>query len=734
MTYSAAFGRILALLLLALLLSVQGAVAAPAPPAVTGPSSANAPDWLSADSAAQLDLGFPVLVPDYVPGPFGGEPSITAYDGYYSLYWLVPGTPPTYLQITGEVGGSIPDFSYYDRNNQLFVNASVRGYDAYHDLTPVYDRVYWQEGDVVYTVDSLNLSDTDSLSLANSLSPLVVDSSGGNTDAGSSTDSGGGASTGDDNAPAPALSAPTTVQSGGTVSLDVSGVTDATLSADAGSFAGSGTDTLNDVGASTVSWQAPATDTDLSVLFILANPSNGDWLATANTTVTAAPAPDTGTTTTDTDPASTDSASISPPQSSAALACDPTVSAGGNAAITLTGSGNVRVDASSGGWPADPNGDFDAAADGGGQLNGALSGGPVNLVWTAPTDGSKRATIAVSDSDGTALATCAISIQADTVSTTSATTNATRESPRIPSFFGDGTGLGNIGVSGKGSGDGTSIDSALVQHASRDVQPGSGSGSGSGSGDKHERGDATGMGRTATESPKPTAQANRPAGSTSTPEPAPAASAAAGAATPTKRRTPAAAPTATLAPSSGPNGMVAKVIGPAGGTLESPAGAKLVIPPGALTEDATVTIVPVADSKLPVAEDVEFVPGSAFDVTVAAPTGNSIEKLEKPATLTVSLKPEQWRKGITLYWIDGTIPKALDSSELTESAVSADTNHFSRFAAGLPTTGESSKRDPVPFLLGALGVVVLLLAIVAFITAQHRRRPPSIPTRRNRVR
>jgi hypothetical protein len=697
---------------------------------------------LSADSAAQLDLGFPVLVPDTVPGPFGGEPSITAYDGYYSLYWLVPGTPPTYLQITGEVGGSIPDFSYYDRNNQLSVNASVRGYDAYHDLTPVYDRVYWQEGAVVYTVDSLNLSDTDSLSLANSLSPLVVDSSGGNTDAGTgSSDTSGdsGGATGGDNAPAPALSAPDTVQSGGTVSLTVAGVTDATLSADSGSFAGSGTDTLNDIGASTVSWQAPATDTDLSVLFILADPSNGDWLATANTTVTGAPASNDDTTTDDTSAANTntntnsdsDPAPMTPPQSLAAITCDPTVTAGGTAAITLSGSGSVTVDASIGGWPADPNGSFDASADGGAELNGVLSGGPTNRVWTAPADGSKRAPITASDSDGGTLASCVIAIQAATESTTSATTNASRHATHIPSFFGDGTGLGTIGVSGKGSGDGTSIDTALVPSASRGDQPGSG---GSGSGDKNERGDATGMGRTATESPQPTAPANQPGVGTSTPGPAAAASAQASPATPAKQHTPSVAPTATLAPSSGPNGMVAKVIGPNGGTLESPAGAKLVIPPGALTEDATVTIMPVADAKLPVADNVAFVPGSAFDVTVAAPTGNSIAKLEKPATLTVSLKPEQWRKGITLYWIDGAIPKALDGSELTESAVSADTNHFSRFAAGLPTTAASSKRDPVPFLLGALGVIVLLLAIVAFITAQHRRRPPSIPTRRSRTR
>ena len=63
-------------------------------------------------------------------------PDVTADEGYYSLYWVVPGSPPTFLQITGEVGGTIPDYSKHDRNNQLVQNAEVQGQPAYHDLTP----------------------------------------------------------------------------------------------------------------------------------------------------------------------------------------------------------------------------------------------------------------------------------------------------------------------------------------------------------------------------------------------------------------------------------------------------------------------------------------------------------------------------------------------------------------------------------------------------------------------
>jgi len=125
-------------------------------------------DYISAESGAALDLGFPVLVPSWVPSPFGGEPAISASGGYYSLYWMNGGGEPTFLQVEGTVGGGLPAGSPYDLNNQLFINASVQGYDAIHDVTPAYDAVWWIAGGVLYKVESRN-SGTDSLSLANSL-------------------------------------------------------------------------------------------------------------------------------------------------------------------------------------------------------------------------------------------------------------------------------------------------------------------------------------------------------------------------------------------------------------------------------------------------------------------------------------------------------------------------------------------------------------------------------------
>ncbi len=129
-------------------------------------------DYIGPESGSALDLGFPVLVPSWVPGPFGGSPSIDSGGGYYSLYWMNAGGEPTFLQVTGQVGGALPAGSPYDLNVQLFINASVQGYEAIHDVTPAYDTVWWIAGGVLYKVESRN-SATDSLTLANSLITFV---------------------------------------------------------------------------------------------------------------------------------------------------------------------------------------------------------------------------------------------------------------------------------------------------------------------------------------------------------------------------------------------------------------------------------------------------------------------------------------------------------------------------------------------------------------------------------
>jgi hypothetical protein len=151
---------------------MAGPVSTFAAPAPAGPQAISVVsqnvDYIGAESGAALDLGFPVLVPGWVPSPFGGSPSIDAGGGYYSLYWMNAGGDPTFLQVTGQVGGGLPAGSPYDLNVELSINASVQGYGAIHDVTPAYDAVWWIAGGVLYKVESRN-SGTDSLTIANSL-------------------------------------------------------------------------------------------------------------------------------------------------------------------------------------------------------------------------------------------------------------------------------------------------------------------------------------------------------------------------------------------------------------------------------------------------------------------------------------------------------------------------------------------------------------------------------------
>jgi hypothetical protein len=139
-------------------------------------------DWLSPEQAAALNVGIDVLVPSWVPAPFDSVvPSISTSSGYYELYWVVPGQPSTFLQIEGIAGGSFPAGSEANLNNELFVNATVQGWEAIHDVgvpegsdAPIYDRVWWIANGVLYSVTSWNMTGSDSMSLANSLISLQV--------------------------------------------------------------------------------------------------------------------------------------------------------------------------------------------------------------------------------------------------------------------------------------------------------------------------------------------------------------------------------------------------------------------------------------------------------------------------------------------------------------------------------------------------------------------------------
>jgi hypothetical protein len=146
-------------------------------PAVTTMTREQNVDWMSSDTAAYLgSIGMDVMVPAWVPSPFEGvAPDVYAGDGSYSLYWMAPGGTPTFLHITGVVGGAFPDGSKADLNVPLSVNTSVQGWPAIQDIgipagssTPIYDQVWWIANGVRYSVESNNIG-TDSLTLANSM-------------------------------------------------------------------------------------------------------------------------------------------------------------------------------------------------------------------------------------------------------------------------------------------------------------------------------------------------------------------------------------------------------------------------------------------------------------------------------------------------------------------------------------------------------------------------------------
>lgn len=170
-----------AMLIAASLLAAASAgpavVAAPVPSSETVVSRQQNVDWMSAETASYLgSIGMDVMVPGWVPSPFTGvAPDVYAGDGSYSLYWMAPGSPPTFLHITGVIGADFPAGSKADLNVQLSVNANVQGWAAVRDIgipagssTPIYDQVFWIVNGVRYSVESNNIG-TDSLTIADSM-------------------------------------------------------------------------------------------------------------------------------------------------------------------------------------------------------------------------------------------------------------------------------------------------------------------------------------------------------------------------------------------------------------------------------------------------------------------------------------------------------------------------------------------------------------------------------------
>jgi hypothetical protein len=663
------------------------------------------PDWLSAETAAQLDVGIDVFLPEVVPAPFEGEPAVEVHDGYYSLYWLLPGSPPTYLLITGEAGGTIPDYSEYDRNVELEVNAEVQGYPAYHDLTPVYDLIYWQVDNVVYSVESRNLSDTDTLTLANNLA--LLDTSAGQPVATPEDDSGDHGNVSDE----PSLTVSETIDSGEVATIEVSNADGALLTASIGTFSDTGADTYENVSDGSFEWEAPNTVEDLYVQFLLIDPESHDWIATAEATVIGTHTPPTTT-----------------------LDCPSPVNSGDLVTVTLTGGGTLVINTSNGYFPAEsPNTDFAPDADGGATLVGTIPDGTsAELNLQAPDVTFDDAVfVYANDTDGVTNAECEIDIIAAEAPT--AAPDNTDNGEGLPSD----PPTDNPNDGGDESATEEPVDEVPIVEPTieQSTDTAGGDQGADDSSDQNQiaaEGDGTGAegdvieADVTTSTPEPTKKpkatttpkrSSTPA-RTKTPKP-----------TPTPRHLATPQTTSTEPPETAQDGMVAHVIGPEGGQLSHPAGATLIIPPGALADESTVTIMPVADTDLPVSDRVDFVPETGFDISIADPAGQPIETLAKPATLRLTLKPDSWRRGTELYWIDDGDAEKVDGAQLSDSSVSASIGHFSRFVAGVPISGDQSN-DKLIFLIAAVVAIVIMGLTFGVFASSRRRRPLSVGPRR----
>lgn len=227
-------------------------------------TSAQSVSWLGPDSTSYLtqSSGIPVWVPSWLPSPVAGTtPEIYAVGGSYSIYFHGGGN--TFLYISGVAGAGFPGGSEANLNVELTVNASVAGYPAIQDIgipagseTPIYDKVMWIAGGVLYTVNGNGL-DSDSLSLANSsvvlqppaapapTSPPAVDqppaNTGGDSSGGNTAGSGSTGSSTSGQTSSSGLTSTSSGQSGSTGVVDESDGTSASDSPQATGVADDGT-------------------------------------------------------------------------------------------------------------------------------------------------------------------------------------------------------------------------------------------------------------------------------------------------------------------------------------------------------------------------------------------------------------------------------------------------------------------------------------------------------------
>ncbi len=671
---------LVAVLALAFPLFVLRVEAAPGTTAPLAASGYQPSDWIGSETAARLAVGIDVLVPSAVPAPFDGDPEVQASDGYYSLYWLIPGAPPTYLRVTGTAGGEIPAFSYYDRNVQLEQNDAVMGYPAWHDITPIYDLVYWQVGNVVYTVESHNMTGDTTMGIANSLMSLPVPGAGGESIDQEPASEGSPTS---DGVAVSAIGVPATVASGEIASIGIQGSGEIYLVASEGYFLASGDTGIAVAAGSAVDWQAPYTDGDIAITFGAYKLSDDSKLAEASITVHGVAA----------------KAAADIP---ADIQCPANASASMEARVALSGSGGVSVTSSSGYWPVEtPNTDFQPDMDGSGTIGGGLgAGSTVTLIWMAP-DEVGTATISVNDSAGDEVDSCSIEVVSQ-------------------------SGAGDLGApapsaDGQASGDGTGISEASSEVVAQVIANPIGF-AGDASGGPESNGPDYGF---VVETPVSDNGGRTASSSSRTPVSSSARSLSES--TDTK-----------LGPAAGADGMYAITLGTGGGTLQSPYGATVLVPPKCLTDQTTVMIKPVDDKAIPATSGIATIPGTAFDVAFGAADGRAVSDLKTPALLTIALQSASMSENARIYMVEGNTLKLMPLTDSDAGSISTEIDGLARYVVGVPQSSTAAASTSInPFLIGGLGLIALASAGLLISRGLSRRKPRMIPARRtssNRVR
>jgi len=658
---------------LSVFLHPAGAAPGQSPRAVE--SANQLPDWMTFETAIRLAIGIDVLVPSYVPAPFSGEPEVQASDGYYSLYWLIPGAPPTYLRITGTAGGEIPAFSYYDRNVQLEQNDSVMGYPAWHDVTPIYDLVYWQVGDVVYTVESHNMTGDTTMGIANSLSSLVIPDTGGEVEEEGPADDASPTVEPSDGISVSAIGVPSTVASSEIASIGLDGSGEVYLVASDGYFLATGDTGIAMAAGTTVDWQAPTTEGDLSVTFGAYRMSDDKLLSEATTTVHGVAAQAAANTVTD-------------------LQCPATASASMEARVVLSGSGGVSVTSSSGYWPIEtPNTDFQPYMDGGSTISGGLGpGATIALIWMAPEEVG-TATMSVYDSTGNEIDSCSIEVVGK-------------------------SGSGDLGApapseTGQAHGDGTGISEANSEVVSQVIANPIGF-AGDASGGPEANGPDYGL---VDERASEDDEDDAVAAEVRTP-------------VSTSAQSLSESPDSKLGPASGADGMYAITLGTQGGTLRSPFGATVIVPEDCLADQTTVMIKPVDDKVVPQVAGIAAVPGTAFDVAFSAADGQA-GSLQSPALLTIALQSASMSENARIYRVEGSSLKLMPVTDSDAGSISTEIDGLARFVVGVPQNNAAASTSSIsPFLIGGLGLVALASAGLLISRGLARRKPKLIPTRR----